>query len=269
MLKQRIFTAIVLIPLILWILTLSSQTLAWVMAIFVLIGAWEWAGLCNWHNWKIRTIYSLLFALSLFIIYHFWYSININYLLIIVCLWWLIALYWILAYQQNYNHIPTSPLIKAVLGFFILIPPWIALFDLHNEAKQWIIFLLVLIWSADIAAYFTGKKWGQKKLADKISPGKSWEGVVGALFISLLVALIYAIFNSMSGMTLLGFMLLCLVTVIASIIGDLLESLFKRQVGMKDSSQILPGHGGVLDRIDSLTSAAPIFVLGLIIGKLL
>jgi phosphatidate cytidylyltransferase len=265
MLKQRIFTAIVLIPIILWILTLSSQTLAWVMAIFVLIGAWEWAGLSN----LIRSIYSLLFGLSLFIIDYFWSYINIDYILYIACLWWLIALYWILAYQQNHNHLPTSPLIKAVLGFFILIPPWIALLSLHNEDRQWVIFLLVLIWSADIGAYFTGKKWGQTKLADKISPGKSWEGVAGALFISLLVALSYAIFNSMPLMTLLSFMLLCLITVIASIIGDLLESLFKRQVGMKDSSQILPGHGGVLDRIDSLTSAAPIFVLGLIIGKLL
>jgi phosphatidate cytidylyltransferase len=263
MLKQRIFTAIVLIPIILWVLTLSSQTLAWVMAIFVIIGAWEWAGLCN----LIRSIYSLLFGLTLFIIYYFWSYINIDYILYIVCFWWLIALYWILAYQQNHNNLPTSSFVKALLGFFILIPPWIALLSLHNQ--QWLIFLLVLIWSADIGAYFTGKKWGQNKLADKISPGKSWEGVAGALFISLLVALSYAIFNSMPLMTLLGFMLLCLITVIASIIGDLLESLFKRQAGIKDSSQILPGHGGVLDRIDSLTSAAPIFVLGLIIGKLL
>ena len=129
MLKQRIFTAIVLIPIILWVLTLSSQTLAWVMAIFVLIGAWEWAGLCN----LIRSIYSLLFGLTLFIIYYFWSYINIDYILYIVCFWWLIALYWILAYQQNHNHLPTSSFVKALLGFFILIPPWIALLSLHNQ----------------------------------------------------------------------------------------------------------------------------------------
>jgi phosphatidate cytidylyltransferase len=280
MLKQRLLTAIILIPLIVWVLTLSSQMLACFMGIFVVLGAWEWAGICGWHSFILRGVYAMAVSLALLMLYLLgnWELGIENWelimtILLLALLWWLVALYWILRYQQGDSLIPTEPSIKALLGLFILLPAWLALLVLHGydelEGGQWVLFLLVLIWAADSGAYFAGRQWGKIKLADRISPGKTWEGVAGALLTSSIVSLAFALFNSMSLMTLIFFMLLCLLTVMVSILGDLLESLFKRSVGIKDSGQILPGHGGILDRIDSLTSAAPIFVIGLItLGKI-
>jgi len=267
MLKQRLFTAIILIPLIVWVLSLSSQTLAYVISIFVILGGYEWAGICGWHSNITRSIYTTAMSLVLLIFYWFWHQPTVMYILLVACLWWLVALYWVLHYQYGSVRLPKTPFIKALLGFLILPPAAIALLILHKHESygwHWVIFLLVLIWVADSSAYFVGRRWGKIKLADRISPKKTWEGVVSALLFSSIVSLGYAVFNSMSLMRLFWFVLLCLATVIVSIVGDLFESLFKRQVGLKDSSRILPGHGGILDRIDSLTAAAPIFVIGLI-----
>lgn len=279
MLKQRLLTAVILIPLIVWIFTLSSQILACFMGIFVVLGAWEWAGICGWHSFILRAVYAMVVTLGLLMLYLLGnWNLGIGNgeliitILLLALLWWLVALYWILRYQQGNSLIPTSPLIKALLGLLILLPAWLALLVLHGdefEGRQWVLFLLVLIWTADSGAYFAGKQWGKIKLASRISPGKTWEGVVGALLFSSVVSLAFALFNSMPLITLLIFMLLCLLTIMVSILGDLLESLFKRSMGIKDSGQLLPGHGGVLDRIDSLTSAAPFFVVGLItLGKI-
>jgi len=267
MLKQRLLTALILIPLILWVLTLSSQILAGVTGLFVVLGAFEWARLCGWQTNTTRTIYTLLFSLALFLTYQF-RDQTVIYILGGACLWWFIAFYWILSYQQNQAILLTSPLLKAILGFFTLLPSWLAILHLHEHELYgwtWVIFFLVLIWVADSGAYFVGKRFGKRKLALHISPGKTYEGVGGALLMSLIVALLYALNLSLSLKALFLFLLLCLLTVMASILGDLLESLLKRQAGVKDSSQILPGHGGILDRIDSLTAAAPIFVVGLIL----
>lgn len=272
MLKHRILTAVLLIPLIIWvILTLSIEWLAVIMGIFILIGAWEWARICGWQTRLAQSSYVATLGLSLVITYYLliWQPHSIFYILTIACLWWLIAGYWVLRYQQGYDHLPTQPLVKAGLGFLILLPAWSALFFLPPFPQLWgegmLIFLLVLIWTADSAAYFAGKRWGRHKLADKVSPSKTWEGVAGGLLGSLVVAigpLPFIPWEHLSWPLLLGFLGVCLVTVIASILGDLLESAFKRQMGLKDSGQILPGHGGVLDRIDSLTAAAPVFVAG-------
>ena len=271
MLKQRVITALLLIQLVIWdILNFSSPTLAWLLAAFVVLAAWEWAGICGWQQLIWRNSYAIVMGLTLFMSYGSWHNYPKvgKFLLITACLWWSIAFYWVLNYQRSQDRLPTSSLIKALLGFFILLPAWAALLILHEHdhyGKHWVVFLLVLIWAADSGAYFIGKRWGKIKLADKVSPGKTWEGVIGALLMSFLVSASYALLNAMSLMTVLFFMLLCSITVMASILGDLLESAFKRQMGIKDSSQILPGHGGILDRIDSLTAAAPIFVMGLIL----
>ncbi|MDM8565240.1 phosphatidate cytidylyltransferase [Candidatus Halobeggiatoa sp. HSG11] len=261
MLKQRLITAAILIPLIIWVLlATSTQVLVGIMSIFVLIGAWEWAALCGWQTKLTRSFYVALVGLILLASY--WFQHYIIYSLIIAGVWWLVALYWTWQYQQQHDLLPTNPMVKALLGIVILVPAWIALLLLREHySGQWVLFLFVLIWAADSGAYFAGKKWGKTKLADKVSPGKTLEGVSGALFMGLAIALGYALFQSIS----LLFILLCLLTILVSILGDLLESMFKRQMGIKDSGNILPGHGGVLDRIDSLTSAAPIFVGGLIL----
>ena len=267
MLKQRLLTALILIPLVVWLISLSTQIVAGVIGFVVVIGAWEWAGLCGWQSGVKRGIYAFVMALVLFLLYWFQLiELTMTSILLVACLWWLFALFWVFRYQKGHNLLPKSALIKALLGFFILLPAWTALLILHKD-YGWhsVIFLFVLIWTADSGAYFAGKAWGKRKLADKVSPGKSWEGVLGALVMSAIFSIGYGFFQSIPLLSLLFFVLLCILTVMVSILGDLLESLFKRQMGVKDSGQILPGHGGMLDRIDSLTSAVPVFVTGLIL----
>jgi phosphatidate cytidylyltransferase len=272
MLKQRIITASLLIPLVVWgVLSATIQIIAIVTGVFVAVAAWEWAGLCGWQDQKLRIGYALSFSLMLWLIYLLLSTDIMLFLLLIACLWWIFALGWLGLYQYRDFKLPaSSTVVKALQGLLILLPAWSALLLLHQIAGgQSVLFLLVLIWVADSAAYFVGRQWGKTKLAAKISPGKTWEGVLGGLLISVSIAWIYvALTTTMSVLVQIGFVLLCVLTVIASIVGDLVESLFKRQAGVKDSSQLLPGHGGILDRIDSLTAAAPVFVIGIIIGKL-
>lgn len=268
MLKQRLFTALILIPVTMGIILLESSIgFAFMMGVLVVVAAWEWAGLCGWQHALSRSLYSIAVMFSLVGLYGLlrYAPQSIIYLLIIASLWWLWALYGLWHYQHGLNVLPQARGIKACLGLLLLLPAWSALVSLHHHHhQQWIIFLLILIWAADSGAYFIGRRFGHFKLADKISPGKTWEGLVGALVMSIMVAGIYAWIEAMSLVKFILFMMLCLLTVIASIIGDLLESVFKRQMGLKDSSHLLPGHGGILDRIDSLTSAVPIFVMGLV-----
>ncbi|MDY6992776.1 MAG: phosphatidate cytidylyltransferase [Pseudomonadota bacterium] len=268
MLKQRLLTALILIPVTVGTILLESSIgFAFIMGVLVVLAAWEWAGLCGWQHPLSRSLYSIAVMFSLVGLYGLlWYiPQSILYLLILASLWWLWALYGLWQYQHGLNILPKASAIKACLGLLLLLPAWSALVSLHHHHNQkWIIFLLILIWVADSGAYFIGRRFGHLKLADKISPGKTWEGLLGALVMSILVVGIYAWVEAMSFVKFLVLMMLCLLTVIASIIGDLLESVFKRQMGLKDSSQLLPGHGGILDRIDSLTSAVPIFVMGLV-----
>ena len=147
-----------------------------------------------------------------------------------------------------------------------MVSTWLALVVLHSRPDQgphWVLFLLVLVWVADSGAFFAGRQFGRTKLAPKVSPGKTWEGVFGALIACALFAFGYARFLELQGLALTGFILISLVTVLFSVAGDLLESLLKRQHGVKDSGTLIPGHGGILDRIDSLFAAAPIFLFGL------
>jgi phosphatidate cytidylyltransferase len=130
---------------------------------------------------------------------------------------------------------------------------------LHGEDPVLLIFLFFLIWGADIFAYFTGKKWGKTRLSPQISPGKTWEGAGGGLLAGLVLALVYGIKQQLQLYDIIIFLLICSLTVMVSIMGDLFESLMKRSVKLKDSGDLLPGHGGVLDRIDSLTAATPCF----------
>lgn len=239
------------------------------MSLFIALAAWEWAGLCGWQQQWHRGLYSFMVLLSLMAMYGLLWSVpqSIFYLLIIASLWWLWAFYGLWQYQRGFNILPQSAGLKAGLGVLLLLPAWSALVSLHaHQAQGWILFLLILIWAADSGAYFIGRRFGQIKLADKISPAKTWEGLIGALMTSVIVAGSYAWLEAMSLIKFFLFMMLCILTVIASIVGDLLESLFKRQMGLKDSSHWLPGHGGILDRIDSLTAAVPIFVMGLVVS---
>ena len=148
-------------------------------------------------------------------------------------------------------------------GVLLLAPMWVSLVNLHLKGDEYFLLLMLLIWGADSGAYFVGRKFGRRKLAPSVSPGKSVEGVLGGIGFALVVMLVFLQVQGIATEKYFGYLLLTIVVTSVSVLGDLFESLFKRESGMKDSGQILPGHGGVLDRIDSLTAAAPFFLLGL------
>ncbi|MGH8377042.1 MAG: phosphatidate cytidylyltransferase, partial [Pseudomonas sp.] len=157
----------------------------------------------------------------------------------------------------------SSAACKLLIGFLILLPAWQGLVLLKQwQLGNWLIMaVMVLVWGADIGAYFSGKAFGKRKLAPQVSPGKSWEGLYGGLLLSLVITAVVAVHRDWSAANLLQGLFGAAVVVLASVVGDLTESMFKRRSGIKDSSNLLPGHGGVLDRIDSLTAAIPVFAV--------
>jgi len=181
---------------------------------------------------------------------------------------WITALFIVKTYPDN-TALYSNKLVKSMIGILLLVPTWMALVGLHHSptyGPYFVVYLILLTSVADTGAYFGGRRWGKNKLAPALSPGKTWEGVGSALIATMLFSVLGAlILNVGSGqpLSIAKFILLSMIVVAFSIVGDLIESLFKRLVKLKDSGTILPGHGGILDRIDSMTAAAPIFVLGL------
>lgn len=266
MLKQRVITAILLASVMISaVIFLPTQIFALMLAVIICVAAWEWAACAGFNAISQKIIYVSLILLCLIACLIFLQKQWI--LLIIACglVWWIIAMFLVIRYQMNKSINLSSGIMKAIIGGVILIPAWLSLILIHlnTSGVSLVLFLFFLIWLADSAAYFSGRKFGSKKLASNVSPGKSWEGVYGALSISLLFGASYAFYADMKFLVAVYFILLVFLTASFSILGDLVESMFKRMAGIKDSSNILPGHGGILDRIDSLTSAAPVFFAGL------
>jgi phosphatidate cytidylyltransferase len=257
MLKQRIITAIFLIPLVLAALFYTSvQGFQLILGAILLLGAWEWTKLAGLTHISWRIGYLLLLALLFYLSNTLPASIFIG----LGVVWWFLALYFIVRHAQIRRH---STNIIAVLGMFALVACFVSLSFLRTQDRNWVILLFLIVWSADIAAYFAGRQFGKHLLAPWVSPKKTWEGFLGALlfvFTSLLVGT-WLLGINQQGLIYLPLLGAC--TVIISVIGDLFESFLKRQVNIKDSGQLLPGHGGILDRIDSLIAAAPFFAMGI------
>ncbi|MDH5302326.1 MAG: phosphatidate cytidylyltransferase [Gammaproteobacteria bacterium] len=269
MLKQRLITAAILIPLVIWgILGLPTSYLLAVLALFVLQGAWEWTRLVGWKAQSHRIVFVVVIASLVLNGYFFLQYGSASLVLFAVSLvWWLWGIGRIVRYRGEPGVETRNWLVNALHGVVILVPTWVALGYLHSLGEHGpylLIMLMVLIWGADSGAYFAGRKFGKRKLAPFVSPGKSIEGVLGGVLASLVFALIGGwLLGYDSGKALGLFVLLSLITVLLSVEGDLMESLYKRRAGVKDSGTLLPGHGGVLDRIDSMTAAAPVFALGI------
>lgn len=213
-----------------------------------------------------RTIYCLLvFGLILLAWFFLENPIFLWGMLALALGHWCYVLVWLRRYAADAeNHDPVVA--WELSGLVVLVIPWVALMVLHGAASlgpTYVLFLLGLVWVADSGAFFVGRRWGRRKLARPISPGKTLEGACGGLAAGLLFSLGGAAAFNLDPAQWPGFILICLVTVVFSIVGDLFESMIKRQHDVKDSGALLPGHGGILDRIDSLTAAAPIFLLGL------
>ena len=268
MLRLRILSALILVPLVIWgVLRLDLATFAAALALVLALAAWEWVPLIPLNDGFQRLAYVATLLLVLALV---WTQADNDVLVRAVIgsamLTWLLILFWIASPTLGAGDTPLHAAFKAVLGVALLVSTWLALVVLHSRpdaGPRWVLFLLFLIWTADSGAYFTGRQWGRTRLAPVVSPGKTWEGVLGAMTACTLFALGYGHFIGMSGTLLTGFVLVCLVTVLFSVAGDLLESLLKRHRGVKDSGTLIPGHGGILDRIDSLLAAAPVFVFGM------
>ena len=263
MLRTRILTAAILACILLAGLFLLSPPWA-VLAIGVVftIGAWEWGGFGALRGKPARAAYAASVALLLLLTWR-WSADpeHLTLLLIAACAWWAIALLW-LSWLPPRHH----PTLALVCGLPVLVPAFIALARLQVATQgfargpQIVLWLVLLVIAADVGAYFAGRSLGRRKLAPRVSPGKTWEGVLGGLMMVALVAWAGAAHFGLPPLAVVSFG--CAVGVF-SVIGDLTESMFKRAAGLKDSGALLPGHGGLLDRIDSVTAAAPLYALGL------
>ena len=263
MLRQRIITALFLAAGILAaILFLPNVWLAFVLALVTLVAAWEWASLISPSGqfWKIA--YVVLIAATLVMVWMWVRPGHAHMLFLIAVLWWAGAVIMLAAYDPRWLDTVWLQWLMGLSGFVVLVPAWLSLALLHHHHPAMLVFLLVLVCVSDISAYFAGKRFGKNKLAPSLSPGKSREGLWSALAASLVLAVAGMIAIGLDRALWFYFVCLCLVTVLVATVGDLYESLLKRRAGVKDSSRILPGHGGVLDRVDSLTAAAPSFVFG-------
>lgn len=269
-LRERVITAIVLAVGLLSIVFLLPAVVTLLLILFAfLLGAWEWSAFLGSTNraasHSLRLVYVALIALGLGVAWQFSATqAGITAVLALACLWWLVALGWV-------AWAPTRGAAAAagLAGVFVLVPAALALARVRywsgpgSEGAGLLISLVLIVFAADIGAYFAGRRFGRRKLAPQVSPGKTWEGAFGGLAAAALVA---GIVGSLYGFPLGPWLLLAIAAAAFSIVGDLCESLFKRHSGLKDSGSIFPGHGGVLDRLDSLTAGMPLLVLGLLLA---
>ena len=264
MLKLRILTALIMIPLVLWALFAWPPTVFIIfLGAFILIGAWEWTMLCGLKKLPVRLAYiALVVVVGVFLLVT--PSLTLP-LMGLAVLWWLWIFIELIAYPDVRQGFLASRTGTLLSGFVVLLPAWIALPLLRElpPHNAWLaLFLLLIVWAADTGAYFAGHRWGKTKLAPRVSPGKTWEGVAGGLVVVLVLALATGVYvGAYSGWMLWAWVLLATVTGFVSVLGDLFESRIKRAAGVKDSGNVFPGHGGVLDRIDAFTAAAPLFTL--------
>jgi phosphatidate cytidylyltransferase len=270
MLKARILTAIVLIPVFIALfVTLPPRGFAILTGMMVLLGAFEWSQFLGLKNFPRSIFFPFLMIACLFFSLYLLFNhyLSIPYVMITAFVWWLFVSIWVFLYPKGSQIWGKSIFIKIVMGIMTLMPCWLALNFLRvlPHGLSILFILLILIWAADTGAYFAGKGFGKHKLLPHVSPGKTWEGFIGAMFTTVIVMGFVVYFFKIPKEQWLWLLILGFVTVVFSIVGDLFESMLKRAAGIKDSGKILPGHGGILDRIDSLTSAAPVFALGVIL----
>jgi phosphatidate cytidylyltransferase len=270
MLKQRVLTALLLLPLVMAaIFALPAKWFLLLLAIILLGGSWEYrrlAGLSNRLAGYILVLIQVLIFAALFSKRAEW-GTDILIYLSMSCAVWIFMFARLSLYRPNRSPDNSYQQISFVTALASITTGWFALSWLRMQPDgSWLILLLLLIvWAADTGAYFAGKSFGKEKLAPQISPGKTRAGLVGGLITASLVAVLASKLMPIADLEPVRLVLLSLVTALVSVGGDLLISLHKRTSGFKDSGALLPGHGGILDRLDSLLAAAPFFALGLLV----
>ena len=275
MLKLRVITALILFPLaVCGILFLSNNSFAAFVGLIMLFAAYEWAGFAQFPSLPAKMAYVVIVATILLSLWLINFLLSASFMNGLAAAFWLFALILVFGYPGSSKFWSGKTVIIAIMGLFLLTITWYAVISIHAitqiefaqthiSGPYLLLSALMLIFAADTGAYFTGRRFGKNKLAPEVSPGKSIEGVVGGLILALLMSVLFTLWHSGSSQDYLHIMSITVVTVIFSVIGDLMESMFKRQAKIKDSSNLLPGHGGILDRIDSITAAVPIFFITL------
>ena len=277
MTKTRLLAALIMAPIaIAAILLLSTPWVVALTAVVFLAGLWEWFELAEIEDTLARTVLLVAhLALMVAIVWASRSASGYSYVLfqlasVIGVLWWLLALLWLRSYDFASNHQTWARFFKLAAGALAVIPAWCALAWIHAGEPNghiWLFTALAIVWAADSAAYFTGRHFGgtlfkDRKLAPRVSPNKTLEGVLGGVLAGVAVGVCGALVAGASGAQAPFVALVALAATLASVVGDLYESLLKRHAGVKDSGHLIPGHGGILDRIDGVLAALPVFAMG-------
>lgn len=261
MLRNRVLTAAILAPLfVLGVLKLPGVYFAVLLGLVVLAGAWEWTGLSGYPGVGPRVGAVAVTGLLLAVVLYYRGPLAGPLFLAACAAWLLVAVGLIRRRRVGPMRWPRPA--RWLSGVWVLVPAWLAISALQDAAPAAALLLFLLVWAADVGAYFAGRRWGRRRLAPAISPGKTVEGVLGGTAAAVPVAAGFAVYWGLGPSAWAGLIALSVFVILVSISGDLFESNWKRLVSLKDSGSWLPGHGGVLDRIDSMTAAAPFFALG-------
>jgi phosphatidate cytidylyltransferase len=265
-LRQRVMTALVLAPLaVAAIVLLPTGAIAVIAAAAFGMALWEWTRMIGMASQVTRGVALVAFAALLGLL---WWQRDtaVGWGVVVAgAAWWLLALVWLRHFSFAASPTPENVAIKLAAGAVAIAPAWAALLHIHGGEPRghlWTLFALLLVWAADTFAYFAGRQWGRAKLAPRISPGKTIAGAWGALGGTVLVAVVGGWLLGERGVALALLIVVALITTAFSIVGDLFESLIKRQGNTKDSGSLFPGHGGLFDRLDSVFAALPVFAVG-------
>jgi len=260
MLKQRVVTALLLLPIVFGsILLLPTDLFSMLWAAVMSVAAHEWLKLSGVQK-SISLLFGIVVLNILFVSVWFYpfHAIAAEWFVLVAWLLVIISFFFNPVVRLQRCGSACYSIIGVVVGFVVIFPTWLAMVLLHENSPWLVLHVFGIVWVADTGAYFSGRRFGKRKLAPTISPGKSWEGVWGAIIAVAIYSTcvsIWALENEQHGL----FILICIISAIASVAGDLFESVFKRASDVKDSGHLLPGHGGAMDRLDSITAAAPVF----------
>lgn len=263
MLLHRILTAIALAVPVVWIILFQpTQILMILLLIVALLSGYEWGKLGGLQSRPVRALFAVLVAIIPWLFIEYFYQYTIWYLMISVAWWFGVHLYLRKA-KPVHKGLVFSPG-KLVVALLVIPAAVLAMYKTHDmpQGGEWLLYALALVWAADIGAYFMGKKFGKTKLAPNISPGKTKEGLWGAMLSTTAYSLLAGLYFDLHPQQMVFLLLLSLMLTVISVTGDLYESFLKRESGLKDSGKLLPGHGGMLDRIDSVLAAMPVFLVG-------
>jgi phosphatidate cytidylyltransferase len=264
--RQRVITALAITPFaIALFLFLPSPAFVAMIGAFCSVAMWEWTRLSGMRRRALRAAVTALAAVAMLVLYFtsnlwLWWTF-----IILGCIAWFAAIFWLRNFSFAASPTREHTVLKIVAGLLAILPAFAGLMRLEETQPvphSWALYAMLLVWAADTFAYLAGSQWGRAKLAPQISPGKTWAGLYGALVGSGIIAAIGGWLLDVRGTTLILLVVVALVSVAFSVVGDLFESLIKRHAGVKDSGTIFPGHGGVCDRLDGVFAALPFFALG-------